>query len=82
MDYFLEIRFVGREFRPFIRGNSIKIFSKSFPKFHYGPKGLRKVNKISLSRTPLLVEFWNVLLKNSFFIKLGISYNVIRIFEF
>ena len=29
MDIFLEFRFVGREFRPFIRRNSAKIFIKN-----------------------------------------------------
>ena len=38
MENFLEIGFVGWEFRPVTRGNFVKIFSKSLPKFHYGPK--------------------------------------------
>ena len=38
MDNFLEIEFVGKELHPVIRGKSVKIFSKSFPKFGYGPK--------------------------------------------
>ena len=37
----LKLGLLAGSFLPFIRRNSVKIFLKSFPIFHYGPKVLQ-----------------------------------------
>ena len=74
MKLLLKSRFVGREFRPVIKGNSINIFLKSVPKLHYDPRSC-----YGLSNYANCWQNSNILLKNSFLMWLVISYYVIMI---